>query len=160
MTTLHIGWILRAGTVGFTVGCRVLQPSIPQFADLVKVPLPDEDIEIYGLIYDVQVKDDPAVRQLIMVGEMEPEAVLDQRENRLVPIEIGVLVVGYQRGKEGLVQGLSPRPPLSLDLLILCDDPDIRAFTQNLDYLRLVLNASQIPADEVLITNLRRAALP
>ena len=55
-------------------------------------------------------------------------------------------------------QGRPPRPPLSLDMLILCDDPDIRAFTQNLDYLRLILNAAQIPADEVLMTNLRRAA--
>jgi len=157
-TTLPIGWVLRASTVGFTVGCRVLQPNIPQFADLVKVPLPDENIEIFGLIYDVQVKDDPAVRQLIMVGEMEPEAVLDQRENRLVPIEIGVLVVGYQREKGEIIQGLPPRPPLSLDMLILCDDSDIRAFTQNLDYVRLVLNAAQIPADEVLITSIRRAA--
>lgn len=158
ITTLPIGWVLRASTVGFTVGCRVLQPNIPQFADLVKVPLPDEKIDIFGLIYDVQVKDDPAVRQLIMVGEMEPEAVLDQRENRLVPIEIGVLVVGYQREQSQIIQGLPPRPPLSLDTLILCDDADIRAFTDNLDYLRLVLNAAQISADEVLSTNLRRAA--
>jgi hypothetical protein len=157
-TALPIGWVLRASTVGFTVGCRVLQPSVPQFGDLVKVPLPDDDINIFGLIYDVQIRDDPAVRQLILAGEMEPEVVLDQRENRLVPIEIGVLIVGYQRGKQNITQGLSPRPPLSLDVLILCDEADMQAFTKNLDYLRLVLNAAQIPADEVLIANLRRAA--
>lgn len=157
-TTLTIGWVLRASTVGFTVGCRVLQPSVPQFGDLVKVPLPDDNTQIFGLIYDVQVQDDPAVRQLILTGEMEPEAVLDQRENRLVPIEISVLVVGYQQEKSQIVQGLPPRPPLSLDMLTMCDDADLRAFTQNLDYLRLVLNAAQIPADEVLVTNLRRAA--
>lgn len=157
-TSLPIGWVLRASTVGFTVGCRVLQPRVPQFGDLVKVPLPDDDIKIFGLIYDVQVRDDPAVRQLILAGEMEPEAVLDQRENRLVPIEIGVLVVGYQRGNHQIFQGLPPRPPLSLDLLILCDDADMRAFTQHLDYLRLVTNAAQIPADELLIANLRRVA--
>ncbi len=157
-TALTIGWVLRASTVGFTVGCRVLQPNLPQFGDLVKVPLLDDSINIFGLIYDVQVRDDPAVRQLILAGEMEPEAVLDQRENRLVPIEISVLVVGYQRENVEIYQGLPPRPPLSLDLLIMCDDSEIRAFTQNLDYFRLVLNAAQIPTDEVLITNLRRAA--
>jgi hypothetical protein len=96
--TLTIGWVLRASTVGFTVGCRVIQPNVPQFGDLVKGPL-SADTTIFGLIYDVQVKDDPSVRQLILAGQMEPEAVLDQRENRLVPIEIGVLAVGYQRGK-------------------------------------------------------------
>jgi hypothetical protein len=158
MTTLPIGWVLRASTVGFTVGCRVLQPNVPQFGDLVKVPLPDDGTNIFGLIYDVQVQDDPAVRQLILTGDMEPEAVLDQRENRLVPIEISVLIVGYQLEMENIIQGLPPRPPLSLDMLIMCDDADLRAFSQNLDYLRLVLGAGQIPADEVLITNLNRAA--
>lgn len=156
-TTLPIGWVLRASTVGFAVGCRVLEPSVPQFGDLVKVPLPDET-RIFGLIYDVQVRDDPAVRQLILAGQMEPEAVLDQRENRLVPIEISVLVVGYQPKGEQIQQGLPPQPPLSLDTLIRCNEADIRAFTQQLDYLRLVLNAAQIPADELLIANLRRAA--
>ena len=157
-TALTIGWVLRASTVGFTVGCRVLQPSVPQFGDLVKVPLPDDDTNIFGLIYDVQVQDDPSVRQLILTGEMEAEAILDQRENRLVPIEISVLVVGYQQDKNNINQGLPPRPPLSLDILLMCDDDDLRTFTHNLDYLRLVLNAAQIPADEVLITNLNRVA--
>jgi hypothetical protein len=156
MTALAIGWVLRASTVGFVVGCRVLQPSVPRFGDLVKVPLA-EDAGIFGLIYNVQVQDDPAVRQLILVGEMAPEAVLDQRENRLVPIEISVLVVGHQL-QQRIIQGLPPQPPLSLDTLIMSDEADLRAFTQNMDYLRLVLNASQIPADELLSTHLRQAA--
>jgi hypothetical protein len=155
-TTLPIGWVLRASTVGFAVGCRVLQPNVPQFGDLVKVPLPD-DTHIFGLIYDVQVEDDLAVRQLILAGEMEPEAILDQRENRLVPIEISVLIVGHQHN-ETVIQGLPPQPPLSLDMLIMCNQADIRAFTRQLDYLRLVTNAAQIPADELLIANLNQAA--
>ncbi len=155
--TLTIGWVLRASTVGFTVGCRVLQPEVPQFGDLVKVPLPPGDTHIFGLIYDVQVQDDPAVRQLILAGDMETEAILDQRQNRLVPIEISVLVVGYQRGRE-VIQGLPPQPPISLDILTLCSAADMRAFTGQLDYLRLVLNAAPIPADELLVAHLRQAA--
>jgi hypothetical protein len=157
-TALTIGWVLRASTVGFTVGCRVLQPSVPQFGNLVKVPILNDETNVFGLIYDVQVQDDPAVRQLILAGEMETEAVLDQRENRLVPIEISVLVVGYQREGE-IVQGLPPQPPVSLDILTMCDQADIRAFTQRLDYMHLVLNATQIPADELLIANLRQSAV-
>jgi len=153
--TLPIGWVLRAGTTGFVVGCRVLQPNVPQFGDLVKVLL--DSAGIFGLIYDVQVKDDPAVRQLILAGEMEPEAVLDQRENRLVPIEIGVLVVGYQQGKR-IWQGLPPQPPLSLDTLMTCSEAELRAFTASLNYLQLALNARQLPADELLAAHLRHAA--
>jgi hypothetical protein len=156
-TTFPVGWVLRASTVGFTVGCRVLQPSVPQFGNLVKVPLPNEDTHIFGLIYDVQVQDDPAVRQLILAGELRSEVVQDQRENRLVPIEVSVLVVGYQQGEE-IRQGLPPQPPVSLDEMKMCDEADVRAFTQRADYLRLALNAGQIPADELLVAHLRQAA--
>ena len=152
----RIGWVLRASTVGFAVGCRVLEPNLPQFGDLVKVQL-QEDTEIFGLIYNVQVEDDLAVRQLILAGEMEQEAILDQRQNRLVPIEISVLIVGFQRNGT-INQGLPPQPPVSLDLLFMCTDQEIRAFTGQMDYLRLVLNAPQVPADELLIAHLRRAA--
>lgn len=155
--SLPIGWVLRSSTVGFAVGCRVLQPNVPQFGDLVKVPV-SEGLTIFGLIYDVQVRDDPAVRQLILAGEMEAEAILDQRENRLVPIELSVLVVGYQYQGEAPVQGLPPQPPISLDTMTLCDDAEVRAFTEGLDFLRLVLNAAQIPGDELLIAHLQHAA--
>jgi hypothetical protein len=160
---LPVGWVLRASTVGFAVGCRVLprelqhETNLPSFGDLVKVPLPD-GVAIFGLIYDVQVRDDPAVRQLILAGDLEAEMMRDQRENRLVPVELSVLVVGYQREGEPPIQGLPPQPPISLDSLTLCEEADMLAFTEQLDYLRLVLNAVQIPCDELLIANLRRAA--
>jgi hypothetical protein len=88
---------------------------------------------------------------------MEPEAILDQRENRLVPIEISVLAVGYQE-KEEIFQGLPPQPPLSLDVLYKCDATELRRFTRELDYVRLVLNSPRIPADELLVAHLRRSA--
>jgi hypothetical protein len=121
------------------------------------VPLPLDNTHVFGLIYDVQVQDDPAVRQLILAGELRSEVVQDQRENRLVPIEVSVLVVGYQRGPE-IRQGLPPQPPVSLDELRMGTESDIRAFTQRLNYLRLVLNAGQIPVDELLVAHLRQAA--
>lgn len=157
-TNFPIGWILRASTVGFAVGCRVIQPETPHFGDLVKVNLQPENIDIFGLIYNVEVRDDPAVRQLILAGEIEPEVVLDQRENRLVPIEISVIIVGYQQ-RGAIVPGLPPQPPLSLDVITMCEAKEIRQFTDNLAYLRLILNASQIPTDELIIAHLRQAAL-
>jgi hypothetical protein len=167
-TVLPIGWVLRASTVEFAVGCRVLESGVPEFGNLVKISIQHdsvsqrEDVHIFGLIYNVQVQDDLAVRQLILSGEIRPEVIKDQRDNRLVPIELSVLVVGYEQQKR-IVQGLPPQPPLSLDEIIICEDKDIRTFLKrgdkdhNFDYLRLVLNAAQIPADELLIANLVRA---
>lgn len=154
-TTIPVGWVLRSSTTGFAVGCRILEPNTPRFGDFVTVP--SGDINIIGQIYDVRVNDDPSVRQLILAGDLEPETVLDQRENRLVPIEISVLVIGYRRGKN-FVQSLPPQPPISLDALRLCNTDEVIGFTNRLDYLRLILNAGQIPADELIAAGIIRAA--
>jgi len=74
-----------------------------------------------------------------------------------VPIEISVVAVGYQQNGQ-IFQGLPPQPPLSLDMLIMGDNAELRAFTENLHYLRLVLRSLQIPADELLVAHLRRSA--
>jgi hypothetical protein len=134
-------WVLRANAMEFTAGCQTLQPDEPRF----------------GLIYDIRAQDDLAVRQLIVGERLEPEAILDQQVNRLVPLEIQVLAVGYQQGQT-IVYGLPPQPPFSLALMTVCTDSELRSFSALLDYLRLILNASQVPVDELLVTHLRRIA--
>ncbi len=76
-------WVLRASLVGFTAGCKLLLQDVPHFGDLVKVRA-NGTFNLFGLIYDVTVQDDPLVRQLILADVLEPELVLDQRENRLL----------------------------------------------------------------------------
>lgn len=141
--------------MGFTAGCQTLRPDEPRFADLIKVE--QGSLTSFGLIYDIQAQDDLAVRQLIVGGRLEPEVILDQQVNRLVPLEIQVLAVGYQQGQT-IVYGLPPQPPFSLALMTVCTDSELRSFSARLDYLRLILNASQVPVDELLVTHLRRIA--
>ncbi|MCP5097968.1 MAG: hypothetical protein GY943_20665 [Chloroflexi bacterium] len=151
-----IGRILRASTTGFAVGCRVGQLSIPAFGGLVKAQPVDEREAIYGLIYNMNIDDDPLVRRLVL-AENPPESVInDQRQNRLLPIEMSVLAVGYEL--DGAVHhGLPPRPPLNLDPVELCTDPfDIAAFTERLSYLRLILRnvGSNVPVDQLLVAHI------
>ena len=150
-----IGRILRASTTGFVVGCRVGQLSIPAFGGLVKAQPVDEREAIYGLIYNMNIDDDPLVRRLVL-AENPPESVVnDQRQNRLLPIEMSVLAIGYERDE--LVQhGLPPRPPLNLDPVQLCTNPDdVIAFTDRLSYLRLILRAAggNVPVDQLLVAH-------
>lgn len=149
-------WILRASTAGFTAGCRLLQQEAPRFGDLVTVR---SSLPLFGLIYDVTIPDDPAVRQLVLADVLEPELILDQRENRLVPIELQILTVGYRLDdRSQIVPGLPPQPPTSLDTLRVCHDSELRAFAGNLTYLQLVLRTPQVAADELLAAHLIRAA--
>lgn len=153
---IEVGRIIRSSTTQFAVGCQVLRPQVPVFGALVKVRALGDD-EIYGLIYDVRMEDDPFVRQMATSDGLRPETIEDQRRNRQVPIEVSVLVVGYQQN--GAIQyRLPPQPPLSLDVIHTCDDDELVAFTQGFDYFRLVLDSRDAPADELLAANLRYAA--
>jgi hypothetical protein len=135
----------------------VLRPEVPAFGSLVQVrALGDE--RIYGLIHDVCMEDDPFVRQMATMEELPAERIEDQRRNRQVPIEVGVLVVGFcQEGR--IHHRLPPQPPLSLDVLHTCTPEELVAFTEAYDYFRLVLDNRDIAADELLAANLRYAAV-
>ncbi|MDD3826373.1 MAG: hypothetical protein PHY79_10385 [Anaerolineae bacterium] len=153
---LMVGRIVRSSTTCFAVGCETLKEKVPEFGCLVKVRALDH--EVYGLIYDVRMEDDPFVRQMAVVPDSRPEAIEDQRRNRQVPIEVAVLVIGY-RHKGQIHHRLPPQPPISLDVILTCDGDELVEFTQHLDYFRLVLDNRDLPADELLAANLRQAAL-
>ena len=127
MQSIEIGRLLRAGTTGFIAGCRVSQLDSPAFGALVRAPL-GAGYQVYGLIYDIHIDDDGLVRQLVTAGNVSAEVMHDNRERRIVPVEMSILVVGYEQ--DGKISHLlPPRPPLSLDVIYLCPDVDVVKFT-------------------------------
>jgi hypothetical protein len=153
---LKVGRIIRSSSTRFAVGCNALKPQVPAFGSLVKVPALGGD-QIFGLIHDVRMEDDPFVRQVAVAEDAPPEMIADQRQNRQIPIEVSVLVVGY--GHDGQIsQRLPPQPPLSLDEIHTCTTGELVAFTGQFDYFPLVLDSRDLPADELLAANLRYAA--
>jgi hypothetical protein len=153
----EIGRVLRASTTGFAVGCRVGQLSGPSFGCLVKAQPVDEREAVYGLIYNMHIDDDPLVRRLVLAESPRQSVIEDQRNNRLLPIEMSVLAVGYRLNGR-LYHGLPPRPPLNLDPVQLCLEPDeVRDFTEKPGYLRLILRAAAgpVPVDQLLVAHIR-----
>ena len=157
-STIEIGRLLRAGTLGFVAGCKISQLESPSFGALVRVPL-GNSYEIYGLIHDLRIDDDGLVRQLAAADGVDEAIILDNRINRNVPIEMSVLSVGYSQ--DGHISHLlPPRPPLSLDMLYLCDDRELCAFTSagRFGYFRHILRAVDLPLGEILATHLKQAS--
>jgi hypothetical protein len=157
MKQLAIGRLLRAGTTGFVVGCRVAQIDAPSFGALVRVVL-DGDYQVYGLIHDIHIDDDGLVRQLVTAEEVAEAVIADNRINRNVPLELSVLTVGYRL--DGKVSHLlPPRPPLSLDVIYLCSAEEIRQFTGvgRFGYFRHVLRNSDLPVGELLAAHIQQA---
>lgn len=156
MTTIEIGRLLRAGTTGFVVGCRVSQVNTPSFGALVRVPL-EEGYQVFGMIYDIHIDDDGLVRQLVTAEGINESVIADNRVNRNVPIEISVLAVGYQQG-DRIFHLLPPRPALSLDAIYLCSDQELLAFTSTgrFGYFRHILRAADLPVGDLLAAHINQ----
>src|SRR5688572_21073697 len=155
---IEIGRLLRAGTTGFIAGCRVNQLDAPMFGALVRAPL-TETYQVYGIIHDIHIDDDGLVRQLVTADNVSDEVMKDNRERRIVPVEMSVLAVGYEQ--DGKVHHLlPPRPPLSLDVICLCEDQDMVRFTSagRFGYFRHILHGKDIPIGEVLSAHLAQAS--
>ncbi len=154
---IEIGRLLRAGTTGFIAGCRVNQLSVPSFGALVRAPL-GEGYQVYGLIHDIHIDDDGLVRQLVTADNVSEEVMKDNRERRIVPVEMSVLAVGYEQDGK-IFHLLPPRPPLSLDVIYLCEDKDMARFTSagRFGYFRHILNSKDLPVGEVLAAHILQA---
>jgi hypothetical protein len=156
-TRIEIGRLLRAGTAGFVVGCRVSQVEAPSFGALVSVPQ-NAGYEIFGLVHDIHIDDDGLVRQLVTAEGVQEGVIADNRVNRNVPLEISVLAVGYKQAGE-IFHLLPPRPPLSLDQIYLCGADEICQFTSagHFGYFRHVLRAQELPVGELLAAHFQQA---
>jgi hypothetical protein len=154
MQSIQIGHLLHASTSQFVVGCSVPQLEAPAFGALVRAPL-DQEYGVYGLIYDIHIDDDGLVRQLVTAGNVSPEVMHDNRERRIVPVEMSVLAVGYEQSGK-ISHLLPPRPPLSLDVIYLCSDPELTKFTSagHFGYFRHILQAKDIPIGELLAAHI------
>jgi len=155
MTHIEIGRLLRAGTTGFTAGCSVTQFEAPAFGALVRAPLGDQ-YQVFGLIYDIHIDDDGLVRQLVTADNISAEVMRDNRERRIVPVEMSVLSVGYEQGGK-IHHMLPPRPPLSLDVIYSCDDGEIVRFTEKFGYFRHILNSQEAPVGELIAAHIQQA---
>lgn len=157
---LMVGRVLRASTRGFTCGTQSNKVDYKHdFGAFVSAPIAnDESIHVIGLIYAVEIKDDMLVNELVMAEAVNSNIMRDQRENRMVPMEISVLNIGCRYGDGTIIHSLPPRPPMSLSMVELCSREQVLSFTQRHDFYPLVLNSAEVPSDDLLAAAIRYAS--
>lgn len=154
-----IGRVLRASTRGYACGTHSTRIDYRHdFGAFVRTAITNDDsIFAIGLIYAVEIKDDLLINELVMAEAVDSTILRDQRENRLIPVEISVLNIGYwQDGR--WIQSLPPRPPMSLTPVFLCSADEVYTFVQHQDFFRLVLNAAEVPSDDLIAAMIRYAS--
>jgi hypothetical protein len=121
---------------------------------MVRIPLED-GVTVYGLVYDIHIDDDGLVRQIVTAPSVKAEVIEDNRRNRNMPVEMGVIFIGYAQNNS-ISYALPPRPPLSLDAIYPCTPEEVRRFTSpgRFGYLRHLFRSPDLPADDLLAAHL------
>jgi hypothetical protein len=160
---ITIGNVLRADIRGFVVASRIPEPEVPTFGTFVRAPIQHNQAQLIGLVYDIRLQDDPFLRNLaVTVRPDDPafhEIIQDQRENRVIPVEISVAAVAYHYVDDLQCRyGLPPQPPMILHQITVCARDEVARITRSPDFMRALLDNRDIPADELIPTALLRAA--
>lgn len=150
---LQVGRILRADTVGYTVGAMAMDERLPHVGNFVITR--GQQWDAIGVIEQVRIEDDPFVRQLI-AANVSTEYIMDQRQRRQVPIEVSVVHVGLKR--DGVyLQRRPTQPPAVLEEIYTFEGYELAAFggeppRYTMDYLGLLLDgfAGRPDGDEVI----------
>ncbi|HZG69376.1 MAG TPA: hypothetical protein VEZ12_21770 [Herpetosiphonaceae bacterium] len=156
---LRIGEIIESNTTRFVAGTYRLHET-PQFGALVRAEGRD-GCSAYGLVYNIETTSremsgralvrgrDGMFDQDIYAANPDLEAVLQT--------EFHVLIVGFCDGPV-LRQHLPAFPPPVHYSVHLCDDGELHRFTERLQFCRTVLQAADVPHEELIAAALRLAA--
>jgi hypothetical protein len=154
------GEVVAASTTEFLAQAIELD-SAPPFGALVEVSL-DDGLTIYGVVAHVETAGiDPGSRAIMRGhGDVRDERIY--QENPDLPLVLRttfrVLVVGFAERRQ-ICQFLPPRPPRLHYSVFVCQVGALRSFTEaGLDYLVALLNAAEVPIDELVAANLRYVA--
>jgi hypothetical protein len=154
---LLIGLVTRCSSQGFVGAKRLPETDLPIFGDFCTVEAQQGQSQVIGLIYDISIQDDEFARQMAAAEDLDPKQIDDQRLNRLLPVEISALSVGFRR-QDQISQSLPPQPPISMAPIHPLSDDQVIEFTRRLDFIPLVLSARHIPCDDLVAAMLMRAA--
>jgi len=152
-----IGRVTRCSTRGFVGALRIPQPEAPAFGTFCQVEAQQGRSQVIGVIYDISIEDDEFARQMAIADDAAPEHIADQQSLRQVPVEYSALTLGFEE-QDQFHHHLPPQPPLTLAPVYVLPPAGVVRFSQQLDFLPLLLSVEGLPVDELLLAVLRRAA--
>ncbi len=159
-STRLVGEVVEASTTEFLAQALALD-SAPAFGAFVEVAA-DDGMTVYGVVAHVQTAGiDPGSRAIMRGhGDVRDERIYE--ENPDLPLVLRTtfraLAVGFSESRR-FHQFLPPRPPRLHYSVSVCANALVREFTgESLDYLHALLNATDVPVDELLAANLRYTA--
>ncbi|HEY9763413.1 MAG TPA: HAS-barrel domain-containing protein [Trichocoleus sp.] len=162
----HIAEVIETATTEFLAQCLEPEtlsfPVMPPFGSWVKSWDDDSGNQIYGVVYHATTSPIDSVHRARALG-MSLDDLREQQPQifAMLKTEFQVAIVGFQppdrTGKPGqlIYQHLPPRPPQVHQAVYRCDPEEIIAFTEQLDFLRTLMDMRSAPVDGLMAAVIR-----
>ena len=153
---MSLGEVIDTETTALTAESFQLNHP-PALGSLVKSTA-DDGTTIYGIVCHVSTGGiDPSRRPIRRSTEKVSDSDVYREHPELghtLRTEFRALLVGWQDDR--LHQTIPPRPPALHYMVDQCSDEDVIAFTERIDYLRLLSGEmGAVPVEQLMIANLR-----
>jgi len=157
----HIAEVIETSTTEFLAQC--LEPDslsfaqMPPFGSWVKATDEDSGNQIYGVVYHATTSPLDSVHRATALGLSLAELREQQPQIfAMLKTEFRVAIVGfYPAGEETFYQHLPPRPPQVHQAVYRCQAAEVMAFTEQLDFLRTLMDMRSAPVDGLIAAVIR-----
>ncbi len=176
----HIAEVIETSTTEFLAQCLEPEdlsfPAMPPFGSWVKAFDEEAANQIYGVVYHATTSPLDSVHRARALG-MSLDELREQQPQifAMLKTEFRVAIVGFvpmqagQKAKRngsaqtnnGMVLGdrtyqhLPPRPPQVHQAVYRCDTAEVVRFTEELDWLRTLLQVSGVPTESLAAAAIR-----
>jgi hypothetical protein len=139
--------------------------AAPAFGAMVQAQTHDPQVQVYAVVYDIRtVSREPGGRAVVRGKSYTGQELFNDEIYRAHPdlsevlqTEFAAWVVGYRRDTT-VYQRIPAAPPPVHYSVEVCDEPALRQFGMQSGYARMLLQASQVPSDELLAALIRAIA--
>ena len=162
----HIAEVIETSTTEFLAQCldpeSLAFPSMPEFGSWVTAQDEDSGNRVYGVVYHATTSPVDSVHRARALG-LSLEDLREQQPQifAMLKTEFRVAIVGFRAPNfagepEGpLFQHLPPRPPQVHQAVYRCSQDEVISFTEQLDFLKTLLDMGNAPVDGLVAAVLR-----
>jgi hypothetical protein len=166
----HIAEVIETGTTNFLAQCLDPEdlkfPEMPPFGSWVRSEDEESGNQIYAVVYHATTTPIDSVHRARALGLSLQELREEQPQIfAMLTAEFRAVIVGFSpplQGKNGsrkpsgmFYQYIPPRPPQIHQAVYRCEPEEIINFSEQLDFLRTLLQVEDAPADALAAAVMR-----
>ena len=159
----HFAEVIETATSEFLAQCLEPEtlsfPAMPPFGSWVRSLDEESDNVIYAVVYHATTSPIDSVHRARALG-MSLEELREEQPQifAMLKTEFRAAIVGYKipgKTQQSLYQHIPPRPPQIHQAVYFCDPEEIIVFSEELDFLRMLLQVPQAPVDALCAAAIR-----